>query len=58
MKQQGRRVTAQLYWVWTMPGSGRIEGTQHGGAAGAGVWEGRLPSLFRGGLGLGMTQAG
>ncbi|AVP85510.1 hypothetical protein C7K70_16465 [Aeromonas hydrophila] len=58
IKPQGRRVTALLYWVWTRPGSGGIEGTLHGGAAGAGVWEGRLPSLFRERLGAGMAQAG
>ncbi|AHX33758.1 hypothetical protein U876_05850 [Aeromonas hydrophila NJ-35] len=62
IKPQGRRVTALLYWVWTRLGfrygSGGIEGTQHGGAAGTGVWEGRLPSLFRERLGAGLTQAG
>lgn len=59
---RGGRVTALLYWVWTRLGfrygSCGIEGTQHGGAAGTGIWEGRLPSLFRGRLGAGMTQAG
>lgn len=58
MKPQGRRVTALLYWVWTRPGSGGVEGTQYRKAVGTGVWEGRLPSLFRRRLGLVLTQAG